>query len=124
MTVGIFGRRMPPTEEEKWAAAQANGPVPVPRQAPARPAAPTPAPAPRPRDPLKAVLKAGRMYLRGGNLILDGWQFESEDLPTGPLNGYNTRRGSVAGLTPKQLHDVAEGHGPRCRCEISRARGR
>lgn len=119
--MGFFGRKLPATEEEKWAATQATRSTPAPRQAPAQPAAPAPRPA---RDPLKSVLKAGRMYLRGGNLILDGWQFESEDLPTGPLRGHNTRRGSVAGLTPKQLHDIAEGHGPRCRCAISRARGR
>lgn len=120
--MGLFGRKLPATEEEKWAAVQATRSTSAPRQAPApqeQPAAPVQQ---RTRDPLKAVIKAGRMYLRGGTLVLDGWQFESEDLPTGPLRGHNTRKSTVAGLTPKQLHDIAEGHGPACRCGIGRTR--
>ncbi|MCX4598320.1 hypothetical protein OG819_55270 [Streptomyces sp. NBC_01549] len=68
----------------------------------------------------KQVTRAGTLRKRGGTLILDGgWQFATDKLPKGNLGGMTFKGHGLGDLTAKDLHDLAENHGPKCRCGIA-----
>lgn len=69
----------------------------------------------------KQVTKAGKLRRRGRTVILEeGWQFATDKLPKGDLGGMEFKGDKLGDLTMKDLHDMAENHGPKCRCGLGR----
>ncbi|MCX0247973.1 hypothetical protein [Streptomyces drozdowiczii] len=66
------------------------------------------------------VTRPGTLHLQGGTAVLsDGWQFATDKLPAGNLNGLKVDGSTLGDLSIKDLHDLATNHGPNCRCRLS-----
>ncbi len=65
------------------------------------------------------VVRPGTMHREGPSLVLSGWQWAStvHDAPSGRV----VYGGRIGGLSALDLHTVAVGHGPQCRCGILRS---
>ncbi|MFM9373248.1 hypothetical protein [Streptomyces sp. Da 82-17] len=69
----------------------------------------------------KQVTRTGTIRRRGKALILEGgWQFATDKLPKGDLRGMTFKGDKLGDLTVKDIHDLAENHGPNCRCGLGR----
>ncbi|AJF70445.1 hypothetical protein [Streptomyces vietnamensis] len=65
------------------------------------------------------VTRAGTLRRRGRTVILEGgWQFATDKLPKGDLGGMSFQGDRLGDLTVKDLHALAENHGPNCRCGL------
>ena len=66
------------------------------------------------------VRKAGTMRRVGNALHLKEWELATDSLPTGDLAGqaFSVKNGYYGEFPLKELHAMAVGHGPNCRCGI------